>query len=63
MILTAQQALEVGEALLDAANDASRYGKDHAVVTICGGDVAIAMNLDEYMTELGYEPIITVKSA
>ena len=63
MILTAQQALEVGEALLDAAKDASRYGTDHAVVAICGGDVAVAMNLDEYMTELGYEPIITVKSA
>lgn len=62
MILTPQQALEIGEALLDAARDAVRFEQDHSVVTICGGDVAVSMLIDDTLTELGYEPMITVKA-
>lgn len=60
MILTANQALEVGEALLDAAQDARRAGEDHAVVMILGDLVAVAMKAAEATADYGYVPLITV---
>ena len=63
MILNSQQALEIGEALIDAAQDATRYGRDNVVATICGNEVAISMILDDDLEDLGYEHLITVKAS
>ena len=63
MILNSQQALEIGEALIDAAHDTTRYGRDHVVATICGGEVAISMILDDDLKDFGYEHLITVKAS
>jgi len=63
MILNTKKALEIGEALIDAAHGAARYGRDHVVATICGDEVAISMILDDNLTDFGYEHLITVKSS
>lgn len=63
MILNSKQALEIGEALIDAAHDTTRYGCDHVVATICGDEVAISMILDDDLKDLGYEHLITVKAS
>lgn len=62
MILNTQQALEIGEALIDAAKHTIKYGYDHVVVTICGDDVAISMPKDDDIIEFGYTPVFTVKT-
>jgi hypothetical protein len=63
MILNSQQALEIGEALIDAAHDTTRYGREHVVATICGDEVAISMILDDDLKDFGYEHLITVKAS
>jgi hypothetical protein len=62
MILNAVQALEIGEALVDAAMDTLKYGHEHVVATICGDNVAISMPKDDSLIEFGYEPVFTVKT-
>lgn len=62
MILNAIQAMEIGEALVDAAQDATRYGRDHVVVTIAGNQAAVSMVLDDSLSDFGYEPIFTIKA-
>ena len=62
MILNSQQALEIGEALIDAAHDTTRYGHEHVVATVCGGNVAISMPKDDNLIEFCYEPVFTVKT-
>lgn len=62
MILNTRQALEIGDALIDAANHTIKYGYDHVVVTICNDDVAISMPKDANLIEVGYETVFTVKT-
>lgn len=61
MILTPQQAVEIGEALLDAAADVIKYEQDHSVVTVTDGSVAISMLVND-AEDYGFSPVITVQA-
>lgn len=62
MILTPRQAKEIGEALIDASEDAVSFRRDHVVVTICGSEAAVSMMMDSDLEDYGYEPLFTVKA-
>jgi hypothetical protein len=62
MILTPRQAKEIGEALIDASEDAVSFNRDHVVVTICGSEAAVSMTMDGDLEDYGYEPLFKVKA-
>lgn len=60
MILTAHQAKEVGEALVDAAQRSKEEDNDHYVVHLTDQDKALCLPVDPAIDSYGYKIIAHV---